>query len=97
MVSICDYICQNTLSILIHFPSRSLMVHPDIRMVPINNVMEPSGQTPHAKQAACLSCRRSKIRCNRAAGETRCEKCKQSDAECIVPSHHLGRQKGVKK
>ncbi|KAJ6094259.1 hypothetical protein N7467_003104 [Penicillium canescens] len=65
-------------------------------MVPINNVMEQSGQTPHAKQAACLSCRRSKIRCNRAAGETRCEKCKQSDADCIVPSHHLGRQKGVK-
>ncbi|KAJ5101441.1 hypothetical protein NUU61_003663 [Penicillium alfredii] len=48
------------------------------------------------KQAACLSCRRSKIRCNRSAGEARCEKCQQTQSECIVPSHHLGRQKGVK-
>ncbi|OQD80536.1 hypothetical protein PENANT_c035G06478 [Penicillium antarcticum] len=65
-------------------------------MVVLNNAMEQSGQASHAKQAACLSCRRSKIRCNRTAGETRCDKCKQTDAECIVPSHHLGRQKGVK-
>ncbi|CAG7930970.1 unnamed protein product [Penicillium olsonii] len=56
-----------------------------------------SGPVPgHGKQAACLSCRRSKIRCNRLAGESQCEKCKQSNTECIVPSHHLGRQKGVK-
>ncbi|KAJ5385372.1 hypothetical protein N7517_003283 [Penicillium concentricum] len=52
--------------------------------------------SPQGKQAACLNCRRSKIRCNRLAGERSCEKCKQTSAECIVPNHHLGRQKGVK-
>ncbi|KAJ5639890.1 uncharacterized protein N7484_007752 [Penicillium longicatenatum] len=50
----------------------------------------------HGKQPACLNCRRSKIRCNRPEGHERCDKCRQSDADCIVPSHHLGRQKGVK-
>ncbi|KAJ5241866.1 uncharacterized protein N7469_000193 [Penicillium citrinum] len=57
--------------------------------------MEESASS-HAKQPACLSCRRSKIRCNRPAGYTRCEKCRQSNLECVVPNHHLGRQKGVK-
>ncbi|EPS26482.1 hypothetical protein PDE_01419 [Penicillium oxalicum 114-2] len=51
---------------------------------------------PIAKQPACLNCRRSKIRCNRPAGHSRCEKCRQGDVDCVVPSHHLGRQKGVK-
>ncbi|KGO76700.1 hypothetical protein PITC_090540 [Penicillium italicum] len=55
-----------------------------------------SASSPHGKQAACLNCRRSKIRCNRLTGESSCEKCKQTSAECIVPNHHLGRQKGVK-
>ncbi|KAJ5767861.1 hypothetical protein N7533_000444 [Penicillium manginii] len=50
----------------------------------------------HAKQPACLNCRRSKIRCNRPANHARCEKCRQADVECVVPNHHLGRQKGVK-
>ncbi|KAF9247861.1 transcriptional regulator family: Fungal Specific TF [Penicillium roqueforti] len=60
--------------------------------------LESAGPTSsqHGKQAACLNCRRSKIRCNRQAGESSCEKCKQTNAECIVPNHHLGRQKGVK-
>ncbi|KAJ5130205.1 uncharacterized protein N7515_006244 [Penicillium bovifimosum] len=55
-----------------------------------------STSSSHGKQAACLTCRRSKIRCNRLVGETSCEKCKQISVECIVPNHHLGRQKGVK-
>ncbi|KAJ5692030.1 hypothetical protein N7462_001453 [Penicillium macrosclerotiorum] len=55
-----------------------------------------SASPAHAKQPACLNCRRSKIRCNRPTGHTRCEKCRSSNADCIVPSHHLGRQKGVK-
>ncbi|KAJ5514907.1 hypothetical protein N7463_004459 [Penicillium fimorum] len=55
-----------------------------------------SASSPPGKQAACLNCRRSKIRCNRLAGERSCEKCKLANAECIVPNHHLGRQKGVK-
>ncbi|CAG8196683.1 unnamed protein product [Penicillium salamii] len=58
--------------------------------------VESGPVSSHGKQAACLNCRRSKIRCNRLAGESQCEKCKQSNTECIVPSHHLGRQKGVK-
>ncbi|KAJ5930787.1 hypothetical protein N7466_006280 [Penicillium verhagenii] len=59
---------------------------------------ESVGSTPgqHVKQPACLNCRRSKIRCNRPEGQDRCEKCRQTDLDCIVPSHHLGRQKGVK-
>lgn len=59
--------------------------------------MEVESGPSQGKQAACLNCRRSKIRCNRLADEPQCEKCRQSDLECIVPSHHLGRQKGVKK
>ncbi|KAJ5151760.1 hypothetical protein N7492_010055 [Penicillium capsulatum] len=57
---------------------------------------ESTGSAGPGKQPACLNCRRSKIRCNRPAGHARCEKCRQADADCIVPSHHLGRQKGVK-
>ncbi|CAL5866664.1 uncharacterized protein PFLUO_LOCUS874 [Penicillium psychrofluorescens] len=53
-------------------------------------------QSQQGKQAACLNCRRSKIRCNRRPGEARCEKCRHANVDCIVPSHHLGRQKGVK-
>ncbi|KAF2737230.1 hypothetical protein EJ04DRAFT_594204 [Polyplosphaeria fusca] len=48
------------------------------------------------KQAACLSCRRSKIRCKREQGASVCEKCQQSNTECTIPSFHVGRQKGVK-
>ncbi|KAJ5152796.1 uncharacterized protein N7482_009274 [Penicillium canariense] len=55
-----------------------------------------SAHQAQAKQPACLNCRRSKIRCNRPAGGARCEKCRQGNVDCIVPSHHLGRQKGVK-
>ncbi|CAI6336739.1 unnamed protein product [Periconia digitata] len=50
-----------------------------------------------SRQAACLSCRRSKIRCKRGATGAICEKCSHSGAECIVPGgFHVGRQKGVK-
>ncbi|PVH99961.1 hypothetical protein DM02DRAFT_527985 [Periconia macrospinosa] len=49
-----------------------------------------------SRQAACLSCRKSKIRCKRGIGGI-CEKCSQSGTECIVPGgFHVGRQKGVK-
>jgi hypothetical protein len=56
-----------------------------------------SNRTPHGRQAACLNCRRSKIRCKRSREDICCDRCKQANLECIVPSHHLGRQKGVKK
>ncbi|OBT83170.1 hypothetical protein VE02_08240 [Pseudogymnoascus sp. 03VT05] len=52
-----------------------------------------SGST---KQAACLSCRRSKIRCHRGAGDAKCKRCNQANSECIIPKYHAGRQKGVK-
>jgi hypothetical protein len=48
------------------------------------------------KQAACLSCRKSKIKCKREPGAPTCEKCEIAGAECVIPSFHVGRQKGVK-
>ncbi|KAL5335678.1 hypothetical protein BJX70DRAFT_410303 [Aspergillus crustosus] len=50
----------------------------------------------HSRQAACLNCRKSKVRCDRSQGETSCHKCSHAGLECVVPSHHVGRQKGVK-
>ncbi|KAG2418523.1 hypothetical protein HFD88_001624 [Aspergillus terreus] len=55
-----------------------------------------SKTSSHARQAACLNCRRSKIRCNRTEGNAACDKCRQASLDCVVPSHHVGRQKGVK-
>ncbi|KAL3490903.1 hypothetical protein BJX62DRAFT_225595 [Aspergillus germanicus] len=53
-------------------------------------------QSTKSRQAACLNCRRSKIRCNRSQNEERCDRCSHSHLECVVPNHHVGRQKGVK-
>lgn len=51
-----------------------------------------------SKQAACLNCRRSKIKCKRDHGISRCEKCLHTGVECVVPGDfHVGRQKGVRK
>ncbi|KAL4757215.1 uncharacterized protein BDW70DRAFT_114587 [Aspergillus foveolatus] len=50
----------------------------------------------HSRQAACLNCRKSKIRCDRSQGEISCDKCRHAGLECVVPTHHVGRQKGVK-
>ncbi|KAH7128300.1 hypothetical protein B0J11DRAFT_267172 [Dendryphion nanum] len=50
-----------------------------------------------SKQAACLNCRKSKIKCKREVGAAVCEKCEQTKTECIIPNFHIGRQKGVKK
>ncbi|KAI9367666.1 hypothetical protein BJX61DRAFT_537865 [Aspergillus egyptiacus] len=50
----------------------------------------------HNRHAACLNCRKSKIRCGRSEGEDSCDKCRNAGLECVVPSHHVGRQKGVK-
>ncbi|OCL06816.1 putative Zn(II)2Cys6 transcription factor [Glonium stellatum] len=49
-----------------------------------------------SKQAACLNCRRSKVRCRRNANNSRCERCQQAETECVIPEFHVGRQKGVK-
>ncbi|RDW75848.1 hypothetical protein BP5796_06669 [Coleophoma crateriformis] len=48
------------------------------------------------KQAACLSCRRSKTRCLRGAEDSKCKRCLQTDSECVIPDYHVGRRKGVK-
>ncbi|KAL5345467.1 hypothetical protein ACLOAV_009840 [Pseudogymnoascus australis] len=68
-----------------------------------SNVMDERSESAEAasssgttKQAACLSCRRSKIRCHRGAGDTKCRRCNQANSECIIPKYHAGRQKGVK-
>ncbi|KAF2011162.1 hypothetical protein BU24DRAFT_378071 [Aaosphaeria arxii CBS 175.79] len=49
-----------------------------------------------SKQAACLTCRRSKIKCKRELGSSVCAKCAVSGGECVIPNFHVGRQKGVK-
>jgi hypothetical protein len=58
---------------------------------------EPDSGGARQKQAACVLCHGKKLKCNRAPGERKCERCQQTQAECIIPNHPLGRQKGVKK
>ncbi|KAF6799425.1 zn 2cys6 transcription factor [Colletotrichum sojae] len=55
---------------------------------------DPQSQRP--KQAACLVCRRSKIKCDYSPHENKCKRCIQLDSECIRPTFHAGRQKGIK-
>jgi Fungal Zn(2)-Cys(6) binuclear cluster domain len=50
-----------------------------------------------ARQAACLACRKSKIKCIRNPDSTVCKKCTSSGGECVIPEYHVGRYKGVKK
>ncbi|KAH7406831.1 hypothetical protein DE146DRAFT_406139 [Phaeosphaeria sp. MPI-PUGE-AT-0046c] len=49
-----------------------------------------------AKQAACLNCRKSKIRCRRNEDASICERCLAAGSDCVIPEFHVGRQKGVK-
>ncbi|KAK5995915.1 Satratoxin biosynthesis SC1 cluster transcription factor SAT9 [Cladobotryum mycophilum] len=51
---------------------------------------------PRQKQAACLVCRRSKIKCDWLPYEARCRRCIHLDCECVRPEFHPGRQKGIK-
>lgn len=52
------------------------------------------------RAAACLVCRRSKIRCEKGQGQhnddDRCQRCLQLGVQCIRPEFHVGRRKGVK-
>lgn len=48
------------------------------------------------KQAACLACRRTKVKCVRAADAPMCKRCEYTGSQCIVPDYHVGRYKGVK-
>lgn len=54
-------------------------------------------QPPRPKQAACLVCRRSKIKCDWMPYEAKCRRCIHLNCECIRPEFHPGRQKGIKK
>ena len=47
--------------------------------------------------AACIVCRRSKIKCDWTPGEVQCKRCIQLGKECVRPDVHVGRQKGIKK
>ncbi|KAH7066755.1 hypothetical protein BKA63DRAFT_537211 [Paraphoma chrysanthemicola] len=49
-----------------------------------------------SKQAACLNCRKSKIKCRREEDASTCERCQHVGSECVIPEFHIGRQKGVK-
>lgn len=49
------------------------------------------------KIAACLSCRRSKVRCEKGNDPVRCRRCVQTGSECVRPTFNVGRRKGVKK
>lgn len=51
----------------------------------------------NTKQAACLNCRKSKIKCRRDEGAPICERCQHVGIDCVIPDFHIGRQKGVKK
>ncbi|KAG9253161.1 uncharacterized protein F5Z01DRAFT_176048 [Emericellopsis atlantica] len=46
--------------------------------------------------AACIVCRRSKIKCDWTPGEVQCKRCIQLGKECVRPDVHVGRQKGIK-
>ncbi|KAK4153971.1 hypothetical protein C8A00DRAFT_14853 [Chaetomidium leptoderma] len=50
------------------------------------------------RAAACLVCRRSKIKCEkgRAHNDDRCHRCLQLGVQCVRPDFHVGRRKGVK-
>ena len=50
-----------------------------------------------SKVAACLNCRRSKVKCERGGDTDRCRRCLQTGSDCVRPTFNVGRRKGVKK
>ncbi|KAH9872212.1 hypothetical protein IAQ61_005047 [Plenodomus lingam] len=65
-----------------------------VRLKQSDNLIRSRGM--NTKQAACLNCRRSKIKCRREEGAPICDRCQHVGAECVIPEFHIGRQKGVK-
>jgi hypothetical protein len=57
--------------------------------------VEGSGKAA-GKQAACLSCRRSKMKCVRNEQSSACTKCQRNGTECVVRDYRVGRNKGAK-
>lgn len=43
----------------------------------------------NVKQAACLNCRKSKIKCRREEGAPVCGRCASVGVECIIPEFHM--------
>ncbi|KAJ9609760.1 hypothetical protein H2200_006088 [Cladophialophora chaetospira] len=61
-----------------------------------SSVQDVSASSAQTKQAACLECRRSKVKCTRDANAAVCRKCQQVGLQCVTPEYHVGRYKGVK-
>lgn len=57
----------------------------------------PNSEHRAPKIAACLSCRRSKVRCEKGNDPVRCRRCIQTGSDCVRPTFNVGRRKGVKK
>lgn len=74
----------------------AVFTHSPLR--PPTGPTNPMTEEQHrAKQAACLVCRKSKIKCEWSADQNECKRCIQLEVECIRPTFHAGRQKGIKK
>ncbi|KAL2131195.1 hypothetical protein VTI74DRAFT_5421 [Chaetomium olivicolor] len=66
---------------------------------PVAEAVRDSPRDQNSRRAAaCLVCRRSKIKCEkgRAKDDDRCQRCLQLGVQCIRPDFHVGRRKGVK-
>ncbi|KAK4192139.1 hypothetical protein QBC35DRAFT_241716 [Podospora australis] len=75
------------------------MDRPDIVVAPKAESVRGSPKDHNSRRAAaCLVCRRSKIKCEkgRVHNDDRCQRCLQLGVECVRPDFHVGRRKGVK-
>ena len=80
--------------------SVSTTTSPDVSQYSQNGgaqATSPASEQRAPKIAACLSCRRSKVRCEKGADPERCRRCVQTGSECVRPTFNVGRRKGVKK
>lgn len=83
-----------------HFPREPTSffpTHPRQHVHVHDHRRHPCALGMNNKQAACLNCRKSKIKCRRDEGASVCERCEHVGVECVIPEFHIGRQKGVKK
>lgn len=57
----------------------------------------PGNGKDASRSAACLKCRKSKVKCIRSPGLTVCKRCDSTGKgnECVIPEYHVGRYKGV--
>ena len=78
-------------------PTPDRRSHPHVQLLETLGARTKVDRGMNSKQAACLTCRRRKIKCRRDDGAPSCERCQLTGVECIIPEFHVGRQKGVKK